>query len=227
MANFDFIRYDENGNIIDKHDDSTLRNLFIDFSEKTWGIEFINGTIYGIDLINANDTTFGAEGEDASYEGDRWTGSQRDIFNLGFNTLNVQNRKWHFWGLGGLSKINIEKNKYLETHPGFEKNIYFRVNKDKDQIITVDAEVIRNLEKIHILFNRTVSNAHGPEDWICVPQELCQTYNKQPNGLFLLNGPYCGKSHEERKKEKDEKFKNRIKGLALERKNRNLNNSLK
>jgi hypothetical protein len=218
----------ENGVKKNKYNDTRMRKIFINFAIKTLNLKFINGTELGIDLVCADDPKWGAEGENASWRGDRWKSDQIDIFNLGFNTLNLQNRKWFYFGLGKLSKKNI-KLKHIITHEGFEKNLYFRMNKDEDQIIIVDSEVIRNLNIVHILYDRTVSNAFGPEDWVCIPQEFCRTYNKQPNGDWVLNGPYCGPSPEEIQKEleeeqrqKEEKEKNRLKELAIERKYRNL-----
>lgn len=186
-------------------DDSRMREKFIEFAKKTLGLEFKNGSLKGIDCVFVDDENSGAEGENASWSGDRWKSGQRDLFNLGINTLNIQNRKWFYWGMGELSKININKNRNLKTHPGFLKNLYFRINKEEDQIIIVYSDVIRDSTKVKIIRNRTVRNSNEPEDWICIPQEHTLTYNKQPNGEWLLNGPYWAKTAQERLKELSQK----------------------
>lgn len=192
--NFRYIRI--NGNVIqDPFDDEDMRQLFIAFAEKVLGMKFISGTQFGIDLVSVDDPTFGAEGENASWNGDRWVSSQQDIFNLGFGTLNMQNWKWHYVGLGEYSEKNYGK--YLKIHAGFEKNIYFRVNKQLDQICLVDASVLRDSSKVKFVFNRKVSNSKNPEDWICIPKKFVRTFNKQPNGEWLENGPYCGPTQKE------------------------------
>jgi hypothetical protein len=191
---FKYIRI--NGKIImDPFDDEDMRQLFITFAEKVLGLKFISGTQYGIDLVCADDSTWGAEGENASWNGDRWVGPQQDIFNLGFGTLNMQNWKWHYVGMGEYSEKNYGK--YLKIHTGFEKNIYFRVNMQLDQICMVDASVLRDPKKVKFVFNKKVSNSDEAEDWICIPKQYVRTFNKQPNGEWIENGPYCGPTQKE------------------------------
>ena len=212
--NFTFNRV-EDGIPKSGDDDSRMREIFIYFSDKTWNIKYISGTKYGIDCVRTDNPNVGAEGENASWNGDRWVGSQRDIFDLGFDTLNIQNWKWHYWGLGEFSEKNYGK--YLTIHPGFMENIYFRINKQEDQICIVDAETIRDFNKIKFVLNRKVSNAKKPEDWICVPKQYVKTYNKQPNGEWVLNGRYCGLSQEEINRNKEE-YKNKRAKEILEKK---------
>ena len=194
--NFRYIRV--NGEVvIDPYDDVVMRETFIEFAQQpnTLAIKFINGTKYGIDLICEDDSSYGAEGEDASWNGDRWVGPQQDIFNLGVGTLNMQNWKWFYVGLGEYSEKNYGK--YLKTHTGYLKNIYFRINRQRDQICLVDASVLRDPKKVIYVFNKKVSNSDKPEDWICVPKEFVRTFNLQPNGEWLENGPYCGPTQKE------------------------------
>lgn len=191
---FRYIRI--NGKVIqDPFDDEEMRQLFITFAKNVLGMKFISGTKYGIDLVNADDPTFGAEGENALWNGDRWEGPQRDIFNLGVDTLNMQNWKWFYFGLGELSEKNYGK--YLDIHPGQDKNIYFRVNAQGDQICMVEASVVKDFNKIKFAFNRKVSNSDHPEDWICIPKEYVRTFNKQPNGEWIENGKYWGPTQKE------------------------------
>ena len=119
---FRYIRI--NGKVIqDPFDDEDMRKLFISFAEKVLGLKFISGTKYGIDLVCVDDPSWGAEGENGSFQGDRWAGNQQDIFNLGFAGLNMQNWKWFYFGLGELSERNTGK--WLTSHSGHDKNIYF------------------------------------------------------------------------------------------------------
>jgi hypothetical protein len=195
VRDFDYVRV-EDGIKKDPYDDKKMKDTYIDFAKNTLGIQYEYGTTYGIDLIRTG-YNYGAEGENASYHGDRWTGIQRNIFGLNFNTLNMQNSKWHYNGLQELSDKN--SGKYLIPHPGFEYNNYFRINLDYDQICIAEADVIRDFNKIKFVLNRKVSNSRGPEDWICIPEEYVKTYNKQLDGTWVLNGKYCGLSDDERK----------------------------
>ena len=191
---FRYIRI--NGTVIqDPFDDEDMRQLFISFAEKVLGLKFTSGTKYGIDLVCVDNPSWGAEGENGSFQGDRWVGNQQDIFNLGFSGLNIQNWKWFYWGMGEFSERNYGK--YLISHLGHENNIYFRVNAQFDQICMVDASVIKDYNKIKFAFNRKVSNSDEPEDWIVIPKEFVRTFNKQPNGEWLENGPYCGPTQKE------------------------------
>ena len=97
--------------------------------------------------------------------------------------------------MGEFSERNYGK--YLISHLGHENNIYFRVNAQFDQICMVDASVIKDYNKIKFAFNRKVSNSDEPEDWIVIPKEFVRTFNKQPNGEWLENGPYCGPTQKE------------------------------
>ena len=213
-----------NGEVIqDSYDDSELRLLFIEFAKKILGLNFINGTIYGIDLINADDPRWGAEGENGSWDGNRWDSSQRDCFKLGIDTLNIQNWKWHYFGLGELSEKN--GGNFLLIHEGYDKNIYFRVNAQLDQICLVDASVVRDLSKIKFAYNRKVSNSDQLEDWICIPKEFVRTFNKQLNGDWLEDGPYCGPTQQEIEDMKREYTRNRVKFVMANRKSQTLHKS--
>jgi hypothetical protein len=222
--NFRYVRI--NGEVIrDPFDDEEMRILFIEFAEKlnTLGLKFVGGVEFGIDLICENDPTWGAEGENASWNGDRWVGPQQDIFNLGFPTLNIQNWKWHYFGLGEWSIKNYGK--YKETHTGFEKNIYFRVNAQMDQICLVDASVIRDEKKVKYVFDKKVSNSDYAEDWICVPKEHVRTFNKQLNGEWLENGPYCGPTQKELSDMENEYARRRVNEIIFAKQN-NINNNV-
>lgn len=194
MSKFRYVNI-EDGIEKSPFDDKKMRLDFIKFARNVLNAEYIDGSEFGIDLIRSDNPECGAEGERGSWKGDRWVGNQRNIFNCPVNTLNIQNRKWHFWGLHGLSNKNEGYNAI--QHKGFEHNVYFRVNKDKDQICIIDSKTIRDLTKRLIVEDRIVGNNDEPEDWICVPQKYVMTYNKQHDGSWILNGDYCGLSQEE------------------------------
>ena len=222
--NFRYVRI--NGEVIlDPFDDKEMRELFIDFAGKpnTLSTKFVSGDEFGIDLVCEDDPTWGAEGENASWGGDRWEGPQKDIFNLGFPTINIQNWKWKYFGLGGYSDKNYDK--YEEKHTGFEKNIYFRVNAQLDQICLVEASVIRDEKKVKYVFNRKVSNSDYPEDWICVPKEHVRIFNRQPNGEWLENGPYCGPTQKELSDMENEYARRRVNEIIFAKQN-NINNNV-
>jgi hypothetical protein len=205
---FEFERI-ENGVTKDKFDDTRMRSLFIEFARKYLGLEFKSGTILGIDLINIDDESWGAEGEDAQWNGDRWVSGQRDRFGLGIDTLNMPHRKWFYFGLQDKSEKNKEKNN--KTHFGYLKNLYFRYNKELDQLCIVDASIIRDLEKIKFVNDFKVNNSPVPEDWIAIPKKYVRTFNKQLDETWLENGPYCG----------DIQRMNRLKEIQLKNKNKN------
>jgi len=222
--NFRYVRI--NGEVIqDPYDDEEMRKLFIDFAENpnTLGIKFIGGVEFGIDLVCEDDPTWGAEGENASWSGDRWEGPQQDIFSLGIPTINIQNWKWKYFGLGEHSDKNYGK--YKKAHTGFEKNIYFRVNAQMDQICLVEASVIRDEKKVKYVFNRKVSNSDYAEDWICIPKEHVRTFNKQLNGEWLENGPYCGPTQKELSDMEKEYSRRRINEIIFTKQN-NINNNV-
>jgi hypothetical protein len=196
MGNFIYERI-EDGVKKDKYNDLKMRETWIKFAEEVLGKKFIHGTEKGIDNL-FEDGTYGAEGENALWSGDRWVSNQRDRFGLGINTLNMPNRKWFYFGLGELSEKNTFQYRII-SHVGFEKNIYYRFNAEMDQLIVVYSDTIRDFTKIKFAFDRKVNNSYEAEDWICIPQEFCFTYNKQRDGKWVLNGPYCGLTEEEKR----------------------------
>lgn len=217
---FKFIRI-ENGEVKSVYDDALMRNIGITVFDQAFGMKFKSGTETGIDLVLIDDPSVGAEGEDGSWDGDRWVGGQKDIFNLGVGTLNIQDRKWHFWNLQELSEKPGAKRFWGKVTSGWNKNFYFRLNRQGDQMCIVDAETILDDNKRLFALNRKVSNNDEAEDWICIPEEYVKTYNLQPSGEWVLNGKYCGPDQEECKKirytlekQKREYEKKRLKEIA-------------
>ena len=98
VRDFNYVRK-ENGKTKDAYDDKRMRNIFIEFAKNNLSIEFSEGTDLGIDCVCVNDPNWGAEGENASWSGNRWTSNQADLFRIGVNTLNIQHSKWHYSGI--------------------------------------------------------------------------------------------------------------------------------
>lgn len=196
---FRFVRF-ENGVLKSSYDDSLMRKISIEVFEKGMGLKFMTGTETGIDLVLINNPIFGAEGEDGSWNGDRWVGNQRNIFKLNVNTLNIQDRKWHFWNLQELSEKPGAKRTWKKFDQGFNGNFYFRLNAQGDQMCVVDAETILDDKKRIFVLNEKVGNNDEKEDWICIPQEFVKTFNKQPDGDWVLNGTYHGPNQDECRK---------------------------
>lgn len=215
---FRFVRV-ENGEVKSVYDDELMRSIGIKVFEQGYGLKFRSGTEYGIDLVLIDNPIIGAEGEDGSWLGDRWTDwfkSQRDIFNLGVNTLNIQNRKWHYWNLQELSDKEGSRRDWGKFDKGWNENFYFRLNAHGDQMCVVKAKSILSDSERKFALDRQVSNNTKPEDWICIPQEFVDTFNLQPSGEWVLNGEYHGPNkdecifiHNEMKKLKTEEEKKR------------------
>lgn len=198
------------------YDDTDMRIALIRALPEITGYRFKSGTRTGIDLVCCDEPEWGVEGERGSWDGDRWTNiKQYDIFGLGVKTINIQQRKWHYWNLNDLTdKTPFWNGKFDE---GWDRNMYARINKQYDQICIVKAETILNSEKRIIVYNKKVSNSFQPEDWICIPEEYVETYNKQKNGVWVLstepNGNYIGLTYDEILREKEKKRIERVKQL--------------
>jgi len=194
---FEYVRI-EDGKVKKSTDDSRMRDIGIKFFEQAKGLKFENGTEKGIDLILSDNQIVGAEGENGkSWCGNRWTGHQSDLFKIGRNTLNLEHRKWHYWNLQELSGKYKAKIWWGKHNPGWNMNWYFRLNNQEDQLVLVPASSILDEKKRTILLDRQVRNSDEPEDWICIFQEYVETWNKQPNGLWVLDGQYYGPSKDE------------------------------
>lgn len=207
----------EDGKVKNMFDDSRMRSIAIDFFKQAKGLIFINGTETGIDLILEEDQNVGAEGENASWDGNRWVGRQRDIFSLGVNTLNLEHRKWHYWNLQELSSKKESVRHYGKFNTGWKQNWYFRLNRQEDQMCIISASTILDDKKRIFVIDGQVGNSDKPEDWICIKEEFVETYNKQPDGTWELNGKYWGPTESECKKLYNEWKQKRLKQLNIKK----------
>jgi hypothetical protein len=187
----------ENGKLLGIYDDSRMTIIGIDFFERAMGYRFRRGAFKMIDLVNEDDPNFGAEGENGGWDGNRWENErEKDLFTLGVFTLNIPHRKWKYWNLQELSDKKTAKWSWGKFDLGWNQNMYFRLNHQEDQMCVVLAETILNNAKRMFALDRRVGNATEDEDWICIPREFVLTYNLQPNGDWVLDGPYCGPTQE-------------------------------
>jgi len=219
MSLNDYVRI-ENGEKKSSFDDKRMRDIGIEFFKQVKGLNFTHGTELGIDLIGVDDKDMGAEGENAGWNGDRWCNGQSDFLIKGTKTINIQDRKWHYWNLQELSDKPKAKKWYGRHDRGWNKNWYYRLNNQEDQICLVSASTILDDKKRIFVLNRWANFGDYAEDWICIPEEFVETYNKQPDGTWKLNGKYWGPSQEEctkmwleSKRLKKEKENQRLKEL--------------
>lgn len=189
----------ENGEKKSPFNDKRMRDIAIEFFKQVKGINFTHGTEEGIDLIGVDDKDMGAEGENGGWCGNRWDNGQADFLIKGTKTLNIQDRKWHYWNLQELSDKPKAKKWYGRHDPGWNKNWYFRLNTQEDQICLVSASTILSNDenKRKFVLNRWANFGDYAEDWICILEEFVETYNKQPDGQWVLNGKYWGPTKEE------------------------------
>lgn len=219
-TSFDYERF-EDGQHKNKYDDRRMRQIAIDFFKKTFGLEFKSGTELGIDLVLISDPNVGAEGEDGTWNGNYWESGLSYSMKTGIRTLNIPHRKWKYWNLQEYSDKKEAKWSWGKINLGWNKNFYFRINKQCDQIILIEAETILNEKKRIINLNVKVGNKKVPEDWFSFTEENSRTFNLQPDGEWIENGKYwgpskeeCDKMWEEEKRLKKEYEKKKLKELA-------------
>ncbi len=184
-----------NGVLMPSYYDDHTRDLGIVFYKQVEDLDFVYGTRKGIDLVLKSNPKVGAEGEGDTWDGNYWESHKSDKFGFPFRTTNLPHRKFHYYNLQKLSdKIEYFKDTFNE---GWLENWYFRVNHQEDQIISIPASTIHNRDMTHFKKDGKTKTSNLLEDWLCVEQQFSPTFNKQPNGIWLLNGPYHGPTAEE------------------------------
>ena len=196
MGTFEYERF-EDGQHKNKFDDRRMRQIAIDFFLKKYELEFESGSETGIDLVLISDPNVGAEGEDGSWNGDYWVSRLCEALKTGIKSLNFPHRKWKYWNLQEYSEKKEAKWSWGKINLGWKRNFYFRMNRQCDQIIVVEAETILDDEKRLIFLDRKVGNSPVPEDWFSFRKENCRTFNLQPDGEWVENGKYWGPNKEE------------------------------
>lgn len=195
-TSFEYERF-EDGQHKNKFDDRRMRQIAIEFFKQKYKLEFESGTETGIDLVLISDPNVGAEGEDGSWNGDYWVSRLSEALRTGIRSLNVPHRKWKYWNLQEYSEKKEAKWSWGKINLGGEKNFYFRMNRQCDQIIVIEAETILDDEKRLIFLDIKVGNKSVPEDWFSFRKEHCRTFNLQPDGEWVENGKYWGPNKEE------------------------------
>ena len=191
---FDYLKM-EDGEFKSGFDDYKSRTVAIEVFKQVFGIELTYGTKFGIDLIGLYDDSYGAEGEDARYDGDIRVSHMSNIFKLEYRTLNIPHRKFHYWNLQYLSDKPKCK-MYEGTFIIGKKYYYYRLNYQMDQMCVIDYETIIKYGEKFFVQNRIVGNKGIPEDWLCFPLEYVKIINKQINGDWTF-GEYCGPNQKE------------------------------
>lgn len=199
MGEFNYERF-EDGQHKNKYDDRRMREIAIEFFKKTFGLEFKSGTETGIDLVLISDPNVGAEGEDGSWHGNYWVSPLSDALKTGIRSLNIPHRKWKYWNLQEYSEKSEAKYSWGKVNLGWDRNIYFRMNRQCDQIIVIEAKTILDNEKRKINLDKKVGNSPKPEDWFSFTEENSRTFNLQPDGEWIENGKYWGPDEEECRK---------------------------
>ncbi len=189
---FNYIRKNKKGEVISSYDDSELREIAKLALFLIFGVVYEDGDFMKIDLVQKENRKVGAEGEDTSYDGDKWVSGQNDVLHLGYDNQVIEHRKWHYWNLQHLSNKAKARYWWGKFDEGWMENIYFRLNRQGDQLIIILASTILDPEKRRIEKNRMVSTSREPEDWFVFKREDVLTYNKQPDGSWELNGKYWG-----------------------------------
>lgn len=157
------------------YDDSITRKKVIEFLKEVFNLNMIsNPNRYGIDLLNEEDNTWGAELEWAkNWHGDFFSDNNKGLNNksgLGFKTVNIPWwRKSKYWATGNLGK---------------DKNLFIRCNNDYSQIIVVEAKTFHNPEMcLEAYFKTNWITTGDVEEWRCFKREHVRVFN-------LINGKY-------------------------------------
>ncbi len=148
---------------------------------------------YDIDLRAVHDPSIGIEGErprgECGYDwwdNDNLHYSMRSGFS--FKTINVAERKFHYWQ-------EYEKDYNNRYNPSYNKNIFVRMTESRSCIIVITAEVILDETKRHeTSFTPTIvkyedKNGDLVETFWCFKEEDVKTFLRQSDGTYKLK-PY-------------------------------------
>ena len=178
----------------ESYDDREVKNEIIKVSEKLLGFQVKRNDIndieaeYGIDLISVNDPTLGVEVERGGPVYGHWDDDWfNNIFKFPFKTLNMPDRKEHFW----VEKYrrhdkygNYIDKEEVDNSVGCLKNIFVRTDWFFNQYNVVFASVIRDPEQTFRKRGK-VSNNTIPEGWLLFPRISVVVFNKI-NGEIVL-----------------------------------------
>lgn len=188
--------YDEYGNKINQYDDEHDRDVVSEALYQYTGIKCIsNPELYGTDVLSASPSKlyeirrFDKLSGDIEKKGNRST----DIFGLGYNTVNLEDRKFYKWDIHAILRPENDKRMPYNKDKGIETD-YVVINSDKNQIIIVPDAVIRDPSKSEPKYREYTSKTEYAEYFLCFKLEYCIILNLQLNGQWvdsrLPNGKY-------------------------------------
>lgn len=189
-------RYDEEGNEINLYKDEHDRDVVSEAIYQYTGIKCVsNPKLYGPDVLSASPhklyeiRRFDELSGDIQQKGNRST----DIFGLGYNTINLEDRKFYMWDIHALLRPENDRRMLHNRDKGIEID-YAVINSDKNQIILVPDAVIRDPSKSELKRREYTSRTKYPEDFLCFKLEYCIILNLQLDGKWvdsrLPNGKY-------------------------------------
>lgn len=179
--------HDENGNLIDQYKiDELPREVIANAINQYYNVKYKSNDVkYAIDIISDFIKNILYEIEyGKSWFGNRWPKNllTHDLFGLGRNTINLEDRKFYIWAI--LAKLRPENDEKIHMYDGFIIH-YVRINADYNQIVIVPDDVIRDPNKRHFVPNARVSNVSYDEDYFCFYEEDCITLNLQLDGTWV------------------------------------------
>lgn len=182
------IQIDDDGNVIDLHNDKSMRTTYCEVLTKIYGGTYISvKNKYDIDMYCLETKEFWEGEYGQSWEKDRGKNLRhRDRFNVGYYSINASGRK-----------IPTITGRELENYPEYDFKVklhkgkiinFIRGNKDDTQIFIVRHEILRDPTKYKIVHpDYAVDNATRPEAWMCIPAIYAEIYNLKLDGRYILS----------------------------------------
>jgi len=193
-------RYDNSGNKINQYVDRYDRIVFIEFLKQVYNKDFImNGQKASADLVCKSNPNFLFEHENGRWHSDHKNSNKSDTFGLGYQSINMSERKFYLVGLLARHDKWLDRNKDIE---GFRQYTidFGRMSKRRNQIFIIRNKILKDPKKYRRLNDEKVRNSTEPEDFITFHIDHCEEYNLQPNGLWLPvtnpNGKYSPETEE-------------------------------
>lgn len=177
-------------------DDLDSRSFTIKHALVLLGFGVISHKLYGIDLRCEDNPEIGVEieqtpvkfdnyGNETSWYGDYWARTNipnNMLSNLGFATVNIPERKFHFWQ-------EYEKDYDNRHNPSFDKNYFIRIATDFSCVIVIPPHVILDLTKRNHSKFKPKIGFKDPENFWCFKEEDVLTFLLHEDGTYKLK-PY-------------------------------------
>lgn len=160
------------------YNDQRVRKFVIKFLKLVFNCDFKdNYHQFGVDLINKHGyhITIRVEVERGLWSGNLWEEYYYSFKSgLGFRTVNIPCRKLYMW-------YDLVDGKWVPNDNG---HFFIRTNSDFTQVIIINAETIKDSEKV-IFTKFKASNNNEIEYWMSFREENVFTYNLI-NGKWIL-----------------------------------------